>query len=77
MNGLPAHIRARRDIEDRALKLGKERRDLDVRMIANTQAIMILLAQARGAGVPLEHLAEMVHVSRQTLYRWQDAQLPG
>jgi hypothetical protein len=73
MNGLPPHIQARRAVEDQALRLGNQRRDLNAQTIANTQAIMVLLPKAQAAGVPLEQLAEMVQVSRQTLYRWQEA----
>jgi transcriptional regulator GlxA family with amidase domain len=65
-------IEARRKLEDWAFKLGEDRRQLDGQLDANTKAIVELLPQAIEAGIPLEQLATMVGVSRQTLYRWQE-----
>ncbi len=75
MTKLPPDIRARRAIEDRALALGAERRRIDDLHIENTRKIIALIPHAGEAGVPLEDLASMVQVSRQTLHRWRD--LPG
>jgi hypothetical protein len=72
MTDLPPDMQARRAIEDRAVQLGNERRDLDGRLAANTQAIIDLLRDAEGSGIPYEHLAEIVGVSRQTLFRWRE-----
>jgi hypothetical protein len=72
MTDLPPDMQARRAVEDRAVQLGAERRGLDDQAAANTQAIIDLLPQAETAGVPLEHLAGLLTVSRQTLYRWRD-----
>lgn len=69
---LHADMQARRAIEDRAIALGNERRALDSNLAVNTQAIIDLLRDAQGAGIPYEHLAEMVGVSRQTLHRWRE-----
>jgi hypothetical protein len=72
MNNLPLDVQARRSIEDRAAKLGKERSKLDSGLATNTQAIIDLLRDATGSGVPYEHIATLVGVSRQTLFRWRE-----
>jgi hypothetical protein len=43
MTDLPPDILARRAIEDRALALGAERREIDDQHIANTRAIIALI----------------------------------
>lgn len=68
-------MKIRREIEDRALELGAKRREIDDQHVANTRAIIALIPHAGEAGVPLDDLASMVQVSRQTLYRWRD--MPG
>jgi transcriptional regulator GlxA family with amidase domain len=65
-------IEARRQLEDWAFKLGEERRQLDGQLSANTNQIMTLLPQAIEAGIPLDQLAQMVGVSRQSLHRWRN-----
>lgn len=72
MNNLPPDIQARRAVEDRAIQLGSERRDLDDRIAKNTQNIIDLISDAADAGIPFDHLATMVGVSRQTLHRWRE-----
>jgi hypothetical protein len=72
MNDLPSDIQARRAIEDRAVQLGAERRRLNDGIEANTQAILQLLRNAEGTGVPHDYLAHLTGVSRQTLYRWRE-----
>jgi hypothetical protein len=72
MDHTPSNIQARRAVEDRAIQLGGERRDLDNRVAANTQAIIDLLPNAVDAGVPFDHVATLVGITRQTLYRWQE-----
>jgi hypothetical protein len=69
---IPSRLQAKREVEDEAIKLGEERRDLDDRIAANTQAVIDLLPRAADAGVPFDHVATMVGVTRQTLYRWQE-----
>jgi hypothetical protein len=68
---LPPEIQARRVIEDRAAVLGAEREQLDEQSTANTAAIMALLGEAEDAGMPIEHFAALVKVTKQTLYRWK------
>ena len=41
-------------------------------MARNTQKIIDLLRDARGGGVPLEHLSALLGVSRPTLYKWRE-----
>lgn len=65
-------IEARRKLEDWAFQLGEERRQLDGQLDSNTKSIIQLLPQAIEAGIPLDQLAMMVGVSRQTLYRWRE-----
>jgi transcriptional regulator GlxA family with amidase domain len=72
MSQLPENIQARRAIEDQAVALGVERRNIDDQQIGNTRAIIDLIPSATEAGVSLEDLASMVQVTRQTLYRWQE-----
>jgi len=72
MDEIPPEIRARREIEDQALLLGAERRNLESGLTVNTQRIIDLMPQALAAGMPLDGFAKLVGVSRQTLYRWQE-----
>jgi hypothetical protein len=72
MSDLPSNIQARRAVEDRALQLAEERRNLNNYLAANTQAIIDLIRDAANAGVPFDHLATLVGISRQTLYRWRE-----
>jgi hypothetical protein len=72
MSALPASIQTRRAIEDRAAELGAKRTKIQTRMAANTRAMVELLGEARGAGVPLEQLAALLGVSRQTLFNWRE-----
>ena len=60
-------------LEDRAIALGEERGQLEDRLAANTTAIVELLRDWQGSGLPFDRLASLVGVSRQTLYRWQGA----
>ncbi len=72
MSALPPNIQARRTIEDRAAQLGAKRTKIQARLAANTQAMVELLGEARGAGIPLEQLAALLGVSRQTLFNWRE-----
>jgi hypothetical protein len=72
MVDLPPDIQARRSIEDRAIKLGAERRSLEAQLAQNTEAIKKLLGEVLAARVPLEGFAQMVGVTRQTLYHWRN-----
>jgi DNA-binding transcriptional regulator YiaG len=71
MVNLPAEIQARRVIEDNALRLGQERAQLDAQLAGNTTNIKQIIGHALDVGIPLEQLAQMVHVSRQTLHQWR------
>jgi DNA-binding FadR family transcriptional regulator len=73
MSNLPPYIQARRAIEDRAAQLGAERRELDGRTEANVRAVIDLLHEADGTGVSYDQLAQLIGVSRQTLYHWREA----
>jgi transposase len=57
------------------MALGAERRELDARQQRNLGAIVGLIHDAEGI-LPLEEVAKLVGVSRQTLYRWQEARPP-
>jgi hypothetical protein len=72
MTNIPPDIQAKRAIEDRALTLGNERRGFEAGLAANSHLIMDLLRDAEGSGVPLDHIAQLVGVSRQTLHRWRN-----
>jgi hypothetical protein len=68
---IPPAIEQRRAVEDEAIRLGEERRELDNRLAVNTRTVVELLPKAAKAGVPLDQVAAMVGITRQTLYRWQ------
>jgi hypothetical protein len=68
----PPQLQARRSIEDRAVQLGTERAAIAQRNAENTWAIIELLRDPQHALVPLDHLASMLGVSRQSLYRWRE-----
>jgi hypothetical protein len=72
MTPSPPDLQARRAIEDRAIELGAERGDLTARTMYNTHAIIDLLRDPAHATLPLDHLANMLGVSRQSLYRWRE-----
>jgi hypothetical protein len=72
MNDLPPDIQARRAIEDRAAALGAQRRDLSASVEVNTHAMIDLVREAEGSGVPFEHLAGLLGVTRQTIYNWRE-----
>lgn len=71
MVDLPPEIEARRSVEDRALKLGADRAELDAQLARNTLAIKALMGEAEAVRLPLESFAKMVGVSRQTLHHWR------
>lgn len=71
MNALPPQMQARRDAEDRAIKLGQERVAIAKQTAANTTAIKKLLPDALAAGLTMEAVAELTKVSRQTLHQWR------
>jgi hypothetical protein len=72
MPNLPSNIQARRAIEDRAAKLGVRRRSSETALKKNNEEIGALLRDAEGSGVPLEQLAALLGVSRQSLAKWRD-----
>lgn len=72
MNDLPPDIQARRAIEDRAATLGAERRGFEAGLAANTHLIIDLLRDADGVGIPHEQLAQLLGVSRQSIYNWRE-----
>ena len=73
MNKPAEDLQHQREIEDRAIALGDERNALDDQLGKNTTAIIELLRDWEGSGIPFDRLASLVGVSRQTLYRWQGA----
>jgi hypothetical protein len=72
MSDLDQSIQARRAIEDRLIQLGNERDELTRKTSENIQAITDAMAVAVDAGIPIEYIAQLVRVSRQTLYRWKE-----
>jgi len=72
MPAIPPEIQARREIEDLAVRLGAERGDLANRTMHNTWEIMELLRKPGHGLIPLDQLANLLGVSRQTLYRWRE-----
>jgi hypothetical protein len=72
MSDLDHSIQARRAIEDRLIQLGNERDELTRKTSENIQGITDAMAVAVDAGIPIEYIAQLVRVSRQTLYRWKE-----
>jgi hypothetical protein len=72
MNPIPAELQDRRAVEDRAVQLAEQRQELTGRMTENTWAIIELLRDPRHGLIPLDHLANLLGVSRQSLYRWRE-----
>ncbi len=72
MNNLPPEIRAQREVEDRAAQLGVQRAALNTETAANTANVKELLPQALAVGVPMETIAKLTGVSRQTLHQWRN-----
>lgn len=72
MTELEQKLQARRAIEDRLIRLGRERKDVERALSANIQAITDAMTEAVDAGIPVEQVSKLVGVSRQTLYRWSE-----
>jgi transposase-like protein len=72
MTELEQNLQARRAIEDRLIRLGRERKDVERALSANIQAITDAMTEAVDAGIPVEQVSKLVGVSRQTLYRWSE-----
>ena len=72
MTEIPPDIQARRAIEDEALRLGHQRSQLGAAMAANTHEIIELLRKPEHGAIPLDHLGQLLGVSRQSLYRWRE-----
>jgi hypothetical protein len=60
-------------VEDKAIRLGRERSRLEGRLGEMIEEAVELMGDAERNGVPIERLAELIQVSRPTLYRWRDA----
>jgi hypothetical protein len=66
-------VQAQRDVEDQAIKLGRERGRLEDRLSTTIEEAVDLMGEAERAGVPIERLAALIQVDRTTLYRWRDS----
>ena len=71
MPDLPEGVRSRRAIEDRLADLGAERSRILLEDGRNLEAIVDTIPDATAVGLSFEAIANLVGVSRQTLYRWQ------
>ena len=60
-------------MEDKAIKLAKERAELERRLAKTITAALGLMDEAEHAGVPIDRLADLIQVRRSTLYRWRQA----
>jgi transcriptional regulator GlxA family with amidase domain len=72
MSNSAEDLQATRTIEDKLVQLGEQRRATEQAVSENIQAITDTMAEAIAAGLPVERVAGLVGVSRQTLYRWRD-----
>jgi hypothetical protein len=70
---LPADVKARRDVEDKAIRMGRKRGRLEAQLEQSIPETVALMDEADRAGISIDHLAELVRVSRPTLYRWRQA----
>jgi hypothetical protein len=68
---LPSNVQVQRAVEDRAIKLGNERAELEGRLGEIIEEVVDLMVEAEGNGVPIGRLAELVQVERSTIYRWR------
>jgi len=73
MTDIAQDLQARRAVEDELVQLGSERSRLESELAANIGAIIAATPKAIEAGIPFDGIAKLVGVSRQTLYRWQEA----
>ena len=73
MTDLPPDLQATRAIEDRLVLLGAERTKLEAKLGENLEAIVDEIPAGAEAGIPFDRIAHLVGISRQTLYRWQNA----
>lgn len=62
-------LEEQRRVEDRALELGEERREVLGRLEDNSKAMAELVRSAPDS-VPLQRLARLLGVGRATIYRW-------
>jgi hypothetical protein len=65
-------MQARRVVEDEAVRIGRDRAKLANRTRENTWAIIELLRKPEHTLIPLEHLADLLGVSRPSIYRWRE-----
>jgi hypothetical protein len=72
MTEIPPDMRVRRALEDEALRIGRERAELADRTRENTWEIIELLRRPEHALIPLDHLAQLLGVSRPSIYRWRE-----
>jgi predicted nucleic acid-binding Zn-ribbon protein len=70
---LPPNVQVQRAVEDRAIKLGNERTQLEGRLGEITEEAVDLMGEAERSSVSIERLAELIQVARPTLYRWRDS----
>jgi AcrR family transcriptional regulator len=70
---LPPDVKARRAVEDKAIKLGRERNRLEGRLAQIIEEAVELMSEAERNAITIERLAELIDISRPTLYRWRDA----
>jgi hypothetical protein len=70
---LPPDVQARRAVEDKAIKLGRERTRLEGRLDQIIEEAVGLMGDAERNGVPIDRLADLIRVRRSTLYRWREA----
>jgi hypothetical protein len=73
MSGPSVDPLARRKLEERAAALAATRAELARLETAMLLEVGELLAAAEHVRLPMKRLAELLEVSRPTLYRWRDA----
>jgi hypothetical protein len=70
---LPPDVKARRAVEDRAIRLGNKRAQLERQREKVIEDAVELMSDAERVGVSVARLADLIHVDRPNLYRWRNA----
>jgi hypothetical protein len=71
MTDLKQDLQATRAVEDELIRLGSERSRLERQLGVNLEQIVDAIPEATALRISFDHIAGLVGVSRQTLYRWQ------
>jgi len=66
-------VKAQRAVEDKAIKLGTKRAQLEAQRAKIIEDAVALMSDAERVGVSVARLAELIQIDRPNLYRWRSA----